>query len=98
MMRSSEQQAGRSLRASWRRHWRRCAQACIIGLATTGALSALPAGAATPGTSSRAAKEEAVAEIPFDRIKTEVRGKLLEVLEKPSIYRRLPDKTIACDP
>jgi hypothetical protein len=97
-MRSSEQQAEQSLRASWRRYVRRYVAGCAIGFAATYALAALPASAATPGTSSRAAKEEAVAEIPFDRIKADVRGKLLDVLEKPSLYRRLPDKTIACDP
>lgn len=99
-MRSSEQRAAHILRAAWRRYVRRWTSAWILGCAASCALPPVPSLAATPagGTSSRVAKEEAVAEIPFDRMKTEVRGKLLTVLEKPSIYRRLPEKTIACDP
>jgi hypothetical protein len=98
MMQSSEQQAGLASRASWRRYLRRWAATCMVGFVATAGWPALTATAATPGTSSRASKEEAVASIPLDRLKPDVRGKLLEVLEKPSIYRRLPEKTIACDP
>lgn len=99
-MQSSEQQAALTLRAAWRRYLRRATSAWVLGCAVTCALPSASVLAATPagGTSSRVAKEEAVAEIPFDRMKAEVRGKLLGVLEKPSIYRRLPEKTIACDP
>ena len=97
-MQSSEQPAERLPRAAWRRYVRRWASACVVGWAITSALSAVPLAAAPGGTSSRAAKEEAVAEIPFDRLNKEVRGRVLEVLEKPSIYRRLPDKAIECDP
>lgn len=99
-MQSSKQHAKCSRHFAWRRYVRRVASAWLLGSAVTLALPPNLIVAATPagGTSSRAAKEEAVAEIPFDRIKTEVRGKLLSVLEKPSIYRRLPEKTVACDP
>jgi hypothetical protein len=83
--------------AAWRRYLRRLAWASVVGCA---AATALPPAtfAAAPATSSRQAKEEAVAEIPFDRLKKETQVKLLDVLEKPSIYRRLPEKAIACDP
>src|SRR5690606_25746021 len=87
LMQSSEQPAERLPRAAWRRYVRRWASACVVGWALTSALSAVPLVAAPGGTSSRAAKEEAVAEIPFDRLNKEVRGRLLEVLEKPSIFR-----------
>lgn len=103
-MRSSDGQAERSPCAPWRRYVRRLASTWILGcVATTTGLGFVEmANAATPSTSkastSRADKEEAVAEIPFDKLKGDVRAKLATIVEKPSIYRRLPSKTINCDP
>jgi hypothetical protein len=56
--------------------------------------------AATPGkaSNSRADREDALAKIPLKKLKPEVRAKLSAVLDKPTIFRRLPEKTINCDP
>ncbi|HTN76064.1 MAG TPA: hypothetical protein VL096_12485 [Pirellulaceae bacterium] len=47
---------------------------------------------------STAAKNDALAEIPFEKFKPDVRAKLVGVTDKPSLFRRLPTKTINCDP
>lgn len=52
----------------------------------------------TSGTNSRRARQEAIEAVPFSQINQAARDKLTEVLEKPSIYRRLPVTQIECDP
>jgi hypothetical protein len=49
-------------------------------------------------TSSRAAREEAIQVIPFQRLKPEAQQKIAAIVSKPSVYRRLPVKIIDCDP
>jgi hypothetical protein len=97
-MRIGQPVAERSRSVLWGRRMRRWSAACLLGCATSFVLPALAPLWASPPTSSRVAKEEAVAEIPFDKLTRETRAKLLGVLEKPSIYRRLPEKTIQSDP
>lgn len=97
-MQRSKQQAGRLACAGWKRLVRRWATAGVVSCAASCLVPELPLYAAPTATASRAAREEAVAEIPFDRLKADVRAKLLSVVEKPSIYRRLPERTIECDP
>lgn len=46
---------------------------------------------------SREAREEAVRSIPLDKLNEETQRKILSVVERPSIYRRLPHKIIQCD-
>jgi len=46
----------------------------------------------------RQARHEALAAIPFARLTPQSQAKLRPVLTNPSIYRRMPVKTICCDP
>ncbi len=48
-------------------------------------------------TSPRA-REEAIAALPVGELTAESRRKVMAVCENPSIYRRLPQKTVDCDP
>jgi hypothetical protein len=47
---------------------------------------------------SRAAREEAVRAIPFNRLTPDARAKIAAVVQNVSIYRRLPMQSIGCDP
>ena len=49
-------------------------------------------------TSSKAARMEALRNIPFNEFTRDASAKLTPVLDRPSIYRRLPVETIECDP
>jgi hypothetical protein len=53
--------------------------------------------AAPKADTSRAARDEAVRAIPFDKLPREARAKVSHVLQKTSLYRRLPTQTIDCD-
>jgi len=59
-----------------------------------------PAAAAAPGEAdtSQQARDEAVRSLPLGELTAETRRKLMAVIERPSIYRRLPQKSIDCDP
>ncbi len=79
-----------------RRHW--------FALATMGACAwfaprrpLLAATSEVADTSARA-REEALRVLPLSELTAESRRKILAVCESPSIYRRLPQKTIDCDP
>src|SRR5262245_37857106 len=71
----------------------------LAGLA--GALLApcwsLAAGKDAADTSPQA-RDEAVRSLPLSELTAETRRKLMAVIERPSIYRRLPQKSIDCDP
>ena len=62
---------------------------------------ALPDGARAVGPSQPDASDQARANaeeaIPFDKLKPETRAKLLSVVDRPSLYRRLPIQSIDCD-
>lgn len=47
--------------------------------------------------STREAREEAVRAIPWDKLNDETQRKLRSVVESPSIYRRMPKRTVDCD-
>jgi hypothetical protein len=73
------------------------------GAAVGSSFLALPAiHAAEPlaakATNSRSAREEAMGAIPYDKLPRETRGAVVQVVNNPSIYRRLPTQTIDCDP
>lgn len=57
-------------------------------------------GTAAPrkGATSRAAREEAVRAVPFDKLQQDARAKVSGVLEAAMIFRRLPSVVIECDP
>jgi hypothetical protein len=50
------------------------------------------------GTSSAAARASAVQSIPFEKLDMASRTKINSVLNNASIYRRLPTRTVNCDP
>jgi hypothetical protein len=50
------------------------------------------------GTSSTAARKGAVQSIPFDKLDADSRAKVNSVLNNAAIYRRLPTRTVNCDP
>jgi hypothetical protein len=47
---------------------------------------------------SSTARDDAIRTLPLTELTGETRRKLMAVVERPSIYRRLPHKSIACDP
>jgi hypothetical protein len=49
-------------------------------------------------TNSRAARDDAAASIPMDRLSREMRPRVQNVVNNPSIFRRLPIERIDCDP
>ncbi len=51
----------------------------------------------TSGTGSRNAKEQAIASIPFAQLNRQTRDKINPVIDKPSIYRRLPVTAVNVD-
>lgn len=53
---------------------------------------------ARTGTSSRQAKEQALRSVPMDQLNQETQQKLRPILNRPSIYRRLPHTSIKIDP
>ena len=65
-------------------------------------LSAATARAADPSagkaTNGRAARDEAVKSIPFDKLSGEMRTRVSAVINNVSVYRRLPTQSIDCDP
>ncbi len=53
---------------------------------------------ATQATSSRAAREAAIGEIPMSRLTPEARQRIQRVVRNPSMFRRLPVQVVDCDP
>jgi hypothetical protein len=64
------------------------------------AISSPWAKAASPtlATSSRAAREDAIRSIPFDKLGAELRAKVASTVGQGCVYRRLPVQAIDCDP
>lgn len=56
--------------------------------------------AATPDVADTSPKsrDEALRVLPLNQLTAESRRKIMAVCESPSIYRRLPQKTVDCDP
>ena len=50
------------------------------------------------GSSKRQYRTEALRSIPFQQLNQQTKDKIAPVVQKPSIYRRLPVKTIQVDP
>jgi len=50
------------------------------------------------GTTSREARESALACIPFDKLDDKAKAKVDSVLSETSIFRRLPIRVVQCDP
>jgi hypothetical protein len=52
----------------------------------------------TPASTSRQTQQEALALIPWQDLNQDGRRKIKEVVDNPSLYRRLPVSRIQCDP
>src|SRR5436190_4662381 len=68
--------------------------------AIAGGLVSSRATAAPPDEAdiSPQARDEAIQSLPLSELTAETRRKLMAVCERPTIYRRLPQQSIACDP
>ena len=86
------------LEVRFRRHW----IAPLLVLITVGTVQAqlrLPSLKTKSGaTTSRQAREEAIRAIPFERLNDKVNKRIRSVVAKPTIYRRLPQHSMRCDP
>src|SRR5436190_23442273 len=81
------------------RRWPARARQLAAGTLLLLALVAQQAAAKPPAaTNSPAAKREAIAAIPFDKLEANMRRKVSAVVTNPSIYRRLPVQVTDCDP
>ena len=60
----------------------------------TGKVRELPNRAST----SRASREEAIRELPFASLDEPVRTKIRNIVNNPTIYRRMPIEVVPCDP
>jgi hypothetical protein len=78
-----------------RRSWLAACTAAVGGWLTP--WHSLAAGREEADTSPQA-RDEAIAALPLTQLTAESRRKLLAVCENPSIYRRLPQRTVDCDP
>ena len=67
-------------------------------LIATGVARAAEPAAQGKATNSRAARDEAIQAIPFDKLSHDMRGRVTTVINNTSIYRRLPTQSIDCDP
>jgi hypothetical protein len=52
----------------------------------------------TEADSSEQARDKAIQSLPLDELTSETRRKLLAVCERPTLFRRLPQQSICCDP
>ncbi len=83
-----------------RRSW---LQMAGVGAAVGWSFHALPSlraaePASAKATNSRAAREEALQSIPYDKLGREMQARIAQVVNNPSIYRRLPTQAVDCDP
>ncbi len=69
-----------------------------FGIVSLGATSLRAAEPLSKPSTSRAARDDAAASIPMDRIAREMRPRVQNVVNNPSIFRRLPIERIDCDP
>jgi hypothetical protein len=78
-----------------RRAWLAACAATLGSWVLPSWLAAAPADEAD--TSSRA-RDEAIGSLPLSKLTAESRRKLMAVCENPSLFRRMPQKTVNCDP
>jgi hypothetical protein len=67
----------------------------ILGLAAAAFAADPTAGKAT---NSRAARDDAIKSIPFDKMGADMRTRIWSIIDNVSVYRRLPTQSIDCDP
>jgi hypothetical protein len=71
-----------------------CTLAVVLALAADSARAAAP----TTATSSRAAREDAIRSIPFERLAGDMQAKVRATVADNSLFRRLPVQVMDCDP
>jgi hypothetical protein len=76
-----------------RRRFLSAAIAAFVGIP----LASIYAEDEQPADTSTRAREDAVSRIPLNKLNAETQRKLLSVVDRPSIFRRIPTKTIDCD-
>ena len=69
-----------------------------IGILLSAATARAADSSVGKATNSRAARDEAVKSIPFDKLSGEMRTRVSTVINNMSVYRRLPTQSIDCDP
>ena len=90
--------SGRSPFAAYsRRSWLRTCALALGGCLSPG-MSPLYGASPEEGESSSQSRDEAIATLPLNSLTAETRRKLMAVVERPTIYRRLPHNTVDCDP
>ncbi|MCE9548364.1 MAG: hypothetical protein K8T25_23060, partial [Planctomycetia bacterium] len=70
----------------------------LVGRIAMASLAVTHAAEPKSGTTSRAARMDAVRLIPFDKLDADARAKATAVTKANSLFRRLPVETIDCDP
>ena len=83
-----------------RRAFLQAASLAAVGMlgASSGLVGNASASDPNAADTSPAAQQEALRNIPVSKLNEEAQRKVLSVLERPSIYRRLPTKSVDCDP
>lgn len=77
---------------------RKCAVAVILFLCAAQLVSAQDISRKSKATSSRVAKEDAIRGIPFQSLSPSAQQRLAAVINKPTMFRRMPITMIHCDP
>jgi len=74
--------------------------ACIVTFVSMSlnAESAFGLESLSNAVTSRTARQTAINSIPYDELTAKTQKKLIQVLNKPTLYRRLPIEQIECDP
>jgi hypothetical protein len=71
---------------------------CLAGLAASAGPAAIARAAEPAADTSLKARTEAARLLPLSELTAETRRKLLAVVERPTIFRRMPAKSFDCDP
>jgi hypothetical protein len=78
------------------RAWKKLIPIFITFFATCAPLA--QAAEVAEGSSNRSVRKDAVRSVPFHKLNTNVSGKVRDVLEHPSYFRRMPSQVVECDP
>ncbi len=85
------------------RGWMNCALVLFVFVATPSEKSHAEGGllglrhSESEGDSSRAQRSAAIASLPMQRLTRDAQEQILSIVEKPTIFRRLPTQAIDCD-
>ena len=69
-----------------------------LGVLSGGAVALSADATGGKATNSRAARDDAIKSIPFDKLGPDMRNRVWSVINNASVYRRLPTESIECDP